>query len=87
MSMRSAQKAAGIVVRLMFHVGGCCKMLDLRVRVESRLLSKKPFETRVYAKTCYNHVPPLHHNEGEKVDTLRLKEQVVCQLGGVITKI
>jgi hypothetical protein len=27
---------------LMFHVGGCCKMLDLRVRVESKLLSKRP---------------------------------------------
>jgi hypothetical protein len=85
--MRSAQKAAGIVVRLMLHVGGCCKMLDLRVRVESRLLSKKRLRHRGQRIRKHNHVPPLHHNEGKKVDTLRLKEQVIGQLGGIIAKL
>ena len=41
MPMQSAQSAAGIVVRFTPHVGGCLKILDRRVRVESKLLCKK----------------------------------------------
>ena len=38
MPMARAQIAAGIVARFTPHVGGCWKMLDRRVRVESRFL-------------------------------------------------
>jgi hypothetical protein len=38
MPMSSAQSAAGIVARFTPQVGGCWKILDLRVRVESRFL-------------------------------------------------
>jgi hypothetical protein len=38
--MSSAQIAAGITARFTLHVGGCWKILDLRVRVESRLLKQ-----------------------------------------------
>ena len=39
MPMMSAQIAAGIVVRFTPHDGGCWKILERRVRVESKLLS------------------------------------------------
>jgi hypothetical protein len=39
MPIMSAQIAAGIVVRFTPHEGGCWKILERRVRVESKLLS------------------------------------------------
>ena len=45
MAMTNAQRAAGIVVRFT-RQGGCCKILDRRVRVESKILREKRMNIR-----------------------------------------
>ena len=54
MPMQSAQSAAGIVVRFTPHVGGCWKILDRRVRVESKLLYKKNHR-QIHPLSCDAH--------------------------------
>ena len=51
MPMIRAQIAAGIVVRFTPHVGGCWKILDRRVRVESKLL----FESVTIVRSFLSH--------------------------------
>jgi len=86
MPMSRAQIAAGITARFTPHVGGCWKILDRRVRVESRLL----YAYRYIFEFSRTHTPvndaPLHHYECE-VYTLRLIEQIVRQRGGVVAEL
>jgi hypothetical protein len=86
MPMSSAQIAAGIVARFTPHVGGCWKILDLRVRVESRLL-QIILSSQKKHKRKRKDAPPLHHDEREEVHALRLIEQIIRQSGGVVTKL
>jgi hypothetical protein len=71
--MMSAQIAAGIVVRFTPHVGGCWKILERRLRVESKLLCKKRSHRQIlpFIVAAGTNVPPLHHDEGKEVHTLR----------------
>jgi hypothetical protein len=59
MPMSSAHIAAGITAGFTPHVGGCWKILDLRVRDESRLLTKhfegSPDRKRQERKTTHPH--------------------------------
>jgi hypothetical protein len=82
--MMSAQIAAGIVVRFTPHVGGCWKILERRVRVESKLLSHGQILTILC--DAHENVPPLHHDECEEVHALGFKESVLCQGFGVVTE-
>lgn len=88
MPMSRAQIAAGITARFTPHVGGCWKILDRRVRVESRFLCayRYIFEFS-HTHTLGNHVPPLHHYECKEVHTLRLIKQVVRQRSGVVAEL
>ena len=88
MPMQSAQSAAGIVVRFTPHVGGCWKILDRRVRVESKLLCEKTVIVRYFPLLRRaRNVPPLHHDEGEEVHALGLVQQVIRQRGGVVAEL
>jgi hypothetical protein len=84
MPMTSAQIAAGIVARFTPHVGGCWKILERRVRVESKLLYENVI-VRFHAK--FTNIPPLHHDEGEKVHALGFVQQVIRQRCGVIAEL
>ena len=81
MPMMSAQIAAGIVVRFTPHDGGCWKILERRVRVESKLLSHLHCQIppclirRIVPK---KNLPPLHHDKREEVHALCFKESVLC---------
>jgi hypothetical protein len=90
--MSSAQSAAGIVARFTPQVGGCWKILDLRVRVESRLLCAN--ETTRPELSCTfgpskkeDNVPPLHHYEREEIHALSLIEQLIRKRGRVISEL
>ena len=89
MPMIRAQIAAGIVVRFTPHVGGCWKILDRRVRVESKLLCESV--TIVRSFSCLmrraRNIPPLHHDKGEEVHALCFVQQVFRQLGGVVAEL
>ena len=88
MPMMSAQIAAGIVVRFTPHDGGCWKILERRVRVESKLLSHCIVRslTVLYAASYEKNLPPLHHDKCKEVHALSFKESVLCQGGGIVTE-
>ena len=86
--MTRAQIAAGITARFTPHVGGCRRILERRVRVESRFLCAYGCILEFsHTHTPGNDAPPLHHYECEEVHTLRLIQQVVRQRGGVVAEL
>lgn len=72
--MHRASRAAGITARLIFHDGGICRMLVLRVRVARRLLDAESMNEDAAEDMDVENVPPLHQNQCEEVDVLCLVE-------------
>ena len=85
----SAQIAEGITARFTPQVGGCWKILERRVRVESKLLYKKSHcqILPLFLMRGQRNVPPLHDDEGEEVHALSFVQQVIRELGGVVAEL